>query len=85
MEKASSSDMFDIVFEGEVTVKHDLEVADVCGGGLSGVVEVLTGLGERIWTSVRPIHSDIFSANYEQNTYLFNMETCVSTIPKYSN
>ena len=33
-------DLFDVMFKGEVAVKHDSEVADVRGGRQSGVVDV---------------------------------------------
>ena len=54
MEKGSSGYLVNMVFKGEVAVKHDSEVADVWGGRKSGVVdgeaEVVTGFSEG-WTS----------------------------------
>ena len=50
MEKGSPGDVVDVVFEGEVAVEDDSKVADVRGGGQSGVVdgeaEVVSGFGE---------------------------------------
>ena len=54
MKKGSAGDLFDMVFEGEVAVKNDSQLADVWGGRQSGVIngeaEVVNGFGEGFGT-----------------------------------